>query len=48
MTTASSCPGTVLGIMEVVKAIANYPREGNLYLADMVLSKGFGRQGVNA
>ena len=37
-------PGTVLAIMKVVKAIANYPREGNLYLADMVLSKSFGRQ----
>jgi len=41
-------PGTVLAIMKVVKAIANYPREGNLYLADMVLSKSFGRQGANA
>ena len=40
--------GTVLSIMKVVKAIANYPREGNLYLADMVLSKSFGRQDVNA
>ena len=41
-------PGTVLAIMKVVKAIANYPREGNLYLADMVLSKNFVRHGVNA
>ena len=41
-------PRTVLAIMKVVKAIAHYPREGNLYLADMVLSKSFGRQDVKA
>ena len=41
-------PGTVLAIMKVVKAIAHYPREGNLYLADMVLSKSFGRQDAKA
>ena len=40
--------GTVLAIMQSIKAVANYPREGNLYIADMVLSKSFGRQGVNA
>ncbi len=41
-------PGTVLAIMTVVKGIANYPREGNLYLADMVRSKSFGGLGANA
>ena len=40
--------GTVLAIMKVVKAVANYPREGNLYLADMVLSKSFGGPVANA
>ncbi len=37
-------PGTVLAIMQVANAIANYPRDGNLYLAHMVPSKSFGRQ----
>ena len=41
-------PGTVLAIMEVVKAIAHYPREGNLYLADMVLSMRSGRRDAKA
>ena len=41
-------PGTVLAIMDVVKAIAHYPREGNLYIADMVPSKSFGRQDAKA
>ena len=38
-------PGTVKKIMKSIQAVAEYEREGNLYVADMTLS-GFGRQGA--
>ena len=38
-------PGTVKKIMKHIQAVAEYEREGNLYVADMVLSS-FGRQGA--
>ena len=37
-------PGIVAKIMETIKAVAEYPREGNLYLANVELSS-FARQG---
>ena len=37
-------PGVVERIMREVLAVAEYPREGNLYVAEMELS-GFARQG---
>ena len=37
-------PGIVAKIMEHVKPVAEYPREGNLYLAEVELSS-FARQG---
>ena len=30
-------PGVVKAIMEVIKAVAEYPREGDLYVADLAL-----------
>ena len=38
-------PGTVKKIMKHLQAVAEYEREGNLYVADMTLSS-FGRQGA--
>ena len=38
-------PGVVERIMGEVLAVAEYPREGNLYVAEMELS-GFARQGA--
>ncbi len=38
-------PGTVKKIMKSIQAVAEYEREGNLYVADMTLS-GFTRQGA--
>ncbi len=37
-------PGAVAAIMKVIKAVAEYPREGNLYLAELELSS-FAGQG---
>ena len=37
-------PGIVKRIMQVVKAVATYEREGNLYIAEMEVSS-FPRQG---
>ena len=37
-------PGVVERIMREIQAVAEYPREGNLYVAEMELS-GFARQG---
>ena len=37
-------PGVVAAIMKVIKAVAEYPREGNLYLAELELSS-FAGQG---
>ncbi len=39
-------PGVVERIMREVKAVAEYPREGNLYVAEMELS-GFTREGAS-
>ncbi len=43
----SSCyivqPGVVKAIMKVIKAVAEYPREGNLYLADLALTSFVGQ-----
>ena len=36
-------PGIVNAIMEVIKAVAEYPREGNLYLADLALTSFVGQ-----
>ena len=36
-------PGVVKAIMKVIKAVAEYPREGNLYLADLALSSFVGQ-----
>ena len=40
-------PGTVKKLMKTLAAVAEYKREGNLYIADMTLSS-FGRQGATA
>lgn len=40
-------PGVVNAIMKVIKAVAEYPREGNLYLADLALTS-FAGQGSGA
>ncbi len=40
-------PGVVDEIMKKIKAVAEYPREGGLYVADMVVST-FRRQGQEA
>ena len=40
-------PGTVKKLMKTLAAVAEYKREGNLYIADMTLSS-FGRQGASA
>ena len=40
-------PGVVEAIMRHVQAVAEYKREGNLYLAEMTLSS-FQRQGQGA
>ena len=39
-------PGVVDAIMQHIEAIAEYPREGNLYVAEVELS-GFTRHGVS-
>ena len=36
-------PGIVNAIMKVIKAVAEYPREGNLYLADLALTSFVGQ-----
>jgi len=36
-------PGVVKAIMKVIKAVAEYPREGNLYLADLALTSFVGQ-----
>ena len=40
-------PGIVRAILKRIKPIAEYPREGNLYVGDMVMSS-FARQGQDA
>ena len=37
-------PGTVKRIMQTISAVAEYEREGNLYIAEMMMSR-FPRQG---
>jgi hypothetical protein len=39
-------PGVVAAIMKVIKCVAEYPREGNLYLADTALTS-FAGQGLD-
>ena len=36
-------PGIVNAVMKVIKAVAEYPREGNLYLADLALTSFVGQ-----
>ena len=40
-------PGVVERLLQTITPIAEYTREGNLYLADMILSP-FGRQDLKA
>ena len=36
-------PGVVAAIMKVIKAVAEYPRDGNLHFADVTLSSFVGQ-----